>query len=67
MMWHPMKLKMTFYRGSELLTNFVKQRLLPDSTGNLHGPNPQNKSKTCANLTTYMLLHHQGKVKLMAP
>ena len=32
-------------RGSELLTNFVKQRLLTDSTGKLHDPIPQNKSK----------------------
>ena len=51
-------------RGSELLTNFVKQRLLPDSTGNLHDPIPQNKSKTFANLTNVHVATPSGKSKI---
>ena len=32
-------------RGWELLTNFVKKRLLPDSTGNIHDPIPKTNPK----------------------
>ena len=51
-------------RGSELLTNFVKQRLLRDSTDNLHDPIPQDKSKTFANLTNVHVATPSGKSKI---
>ena len=52
-------------RGWEFLTNFVKKRLLPHSTGNIHDPIPKTNPKHLLIWQTYVLLHHRGKVKIL--
>ena len=54
----------TFVRLANVLDLFVNQRLLPDSTGNLHDPIPQNKSKTFVNLTNVHVATPSGKSKI---
>jgi hypothetical protein len=50
-------------RGTDLLTEFVANRLLPDASVCLHDTIPKNKSKTFANLSTVSLTTSAGKSK----
>ena len=50
-------------RGTELLTKFVSNRLLPDAPEKFHDAIPKNKSKTFTNLNTVNVVTPAGQKK----